>query len=211
MSEQQNNKKFAATGRSAQLRFDHKVIMGLVAPKSKVLDLGCGDGTLLSQLIQEKGCHGTGIEIDEQAIYQCVAKGLTVSHGDIDSGLADYSNKRFDYVILHESLQQVLNPRHVILESLRVGKKVIVGIPNFCHSMARVQIFFWGRVPVTKELPYQWYDTPNLRFLSLKDFRYFCRGEKIKILKEVGISGNRIARFRRNLFSNVGIYLLEKQ
>lgn len=212
MSEQDKNKETApSTGRSPVLRFDHKVIMGLVAPKSKVLDLGCGDGTLLSLLIQEKGCHGTGIEIDEKAIYQCVAKGLTVSHGDIDSGLADYSNKRFDYIILHESLQQVLNPRRVILESLRVGKKVIVGIPNFCHSWARLQILFWGRVPITKELPYQWYDTPNLRFLSLKDFRYFCRGEKIKILKEVGIVGNRIVRLRRNLFSNVGIYLLEKQ
>jgi len=133
-----------------------------------------------------------------------------VSHGDIDSGLADFSDKRFDYVILHESLQQVLNPRNVILESLRVGKKVIVGIPNFCHSRARFQIFFRGKVPVTKELPYQWYDTPNLRFLSLKDFRHFCRDSKIKILTEIGIVGNRIVRLRRNLFSNVGIFLLEK-
>jgi len=191
-------------------RFDHRVIMDLIAPKSKVLDLGCGDGTLLAHLIRDKGCHGTGIEIDEKAIYECVANGLTVSHGDIDSGLADFSNKRFDYIILHESLQQVLNPRRVILESLRVGKKVIVGIPNFCHSRARLQIFFQGRVPITKELPHQWYDTPNLRFLSLKDFRYFCKGEGIKVLKEVGIVGNRIVRFRKNLFSNVGIYLLEK-
>ena len=157
-------------------------------------------------MIEQKNCHGTGIEIDEKAIYQCVANGLTVSHGDIDSGLADFSDKRFDYVILHESLQQVLNPRNVILKSLRVGKKVIVGIPNFCHSRARFQIFFQGRVPVTKELPHQWYDTPNLRFLSLKDFRYFCRDNQIKTLKEIGIVGNRIVRFRRNLFSNVGIF-----
>ena len=191
-------------------RFDHKVIIDLVESSSKVLDLGCGDGTLLSLLIEQKNCHGTGIEIDEKAIYQCVAHGLTVSHGDIDSGLADFSDKRFDYVILHESLQQVLNPRNVILESLRVGKKVIVGIPNFCHSSARFQIFFRGRVPVTKELPHQWYDTPNLRFLSLKDFRYFCRDNQIKILKEIGIVGNRKVLFRPNLFSNVGIYLLEK-
>jgi len=191
-------------------RFDHKVIIDLIESGSKVLDLGCGDGTLLSLLIEQKNCHGTGIEIDEKAIYQCVANGLTVSHGDIDSGLADFSDKRFDYVILHESLQQVLNPRNVILESLRVGKKVIVGIPNFCHTRARFQIFFQGRVPVTKELPHQWYDTPNLRFLSLKDFRYFCRDNQIKILKEIGIAGNRIVRFRRNLFSNVGIFLLEK-
>jgi methionine biosynthesis protein MetW len=193
-----------------EIRFDHRVIIDLVAPNSKLLDLGCGDGTLLSLLIKQKNCHGTGIEIDEKAIYQCVEHGLTVSHGDIDSGLADFSNKRFDYVILNESLQQVLNPRNVILESLRVGKKVIVGIPNFCHSRARLQIFFRGKVPVTKELPYEWYDTPNLRFLSLKDFRHFCKENNIKILKEIGIIGNKKAPFRPNLFSNMGIYLLEK-
>ncbi len=191
-------------------RLDHKVILKLVEPNSKVLDLGCGDGTLLSLLIEQRNCHGTGIEINEKEIYRCVANGLTVSHGDIDTGLADFSNKRFDYVILNESLQQVLNPRRVILESLRVGKKVIVGIPNFCHSLARFQLFFQGRVPVTKELPYQWYDTPNLRFLSLKDFRYFCKENEITILKEVGIVGNRKVLFRPNLFSNIGIYLLEK-
>lgn len=191
-------------------RLDHQVIMDMINPGSKVLDLGCGDGKLLSKLIERKNCHGTGIEIDEKAIYKCVAHGLTVSHGDIDSGLADFSNKRFDYVILNESLQQVLNPRHVILESLRVGKKVIVGIPNFCHSRARFQIFFRGKVPITKELPYEWYDTPNLRFLSLKDFRHFCKDNGISILKEIGIVGNKRAPFRPNLFSNSGIYLLEK-
>jgi len=174
------------------IRFDHGVILDLVEENSKVLDLGCGDGALLSLLIRKKGCHGTGIEIDEQAIYKCMEKGLTVSHGDIDTGLSDYSNKRFDYVILNESLQQVLHPQRVILESLRVGKKVIVGIPNFCHIRARMQIFFQGRVPVTKELPDAWYDTPNLRFLSLKDFRYFCRDNSIRILKQVGISGSRL-------------------
>ena len=191
-------------------RFEHKIIVDLVESNSKVLDLGCGDGTLLSLLIDQKNCHGTGIEIDEKAIYKCIAKGLTVSHGDIDTGLADFSNKRFDYVILNESLQQVLNPRQVILESLRVGKKVIVGIPNFCHSLARFQLFFQGRVPVTKELPHQWYDTPNLRFLSLKDFRHFCEINGITALKEIGIVGNNKVLFWPNLFSNIGIYLLEK-
>lgn len=189
---------------------EYQTIIDLITPKSKVLDLGCGDGTLLSLLITKKDCHGSGIEIDEKAIYKCIAKGLTVSHGDIDSGLMDYSNKRFDYVILNESLQQVLNPKKVILESFRVGKKVVVGIPNFCNLRARLQIFFRGRVPVTPELPYQWYDTPNLRFLSLKDFRKFCKINGIKILKEVGIANNKHVPFRPNVFANTAIYLLEK-
>lgn len=188
----------------------HKIILEIVKSNSKILDLGCGDGTLLSLLIRHKSCRGTGIEINEKAIYKCVEKGLSVSHSDIDSGLADYSDKRFDYVILNESLQQVLNPRKVILESLRVGKNAIVGIPNFCYYRARFQIFFQGRVPVTKELPYEWYDTPNLRFLSLKDFRYFCKNNSIKILKEIGILENKIVSFRPNFFANIGIYLLTR-
>lgn len=196
------------------IRFDHQIILQWVEESSRVLDLGCGDGTLLKLLIEHKSCHGTGVEIDEKAIYTCMEKGLTVSHVDIDTGLADYSNKRFDYVILNESLQEVLNPRKVILEALRVGKKVIVGIPNFCHIRARLQIFFQGRVPLTKELPYQWYDTPNLRFLSLKDFRYFCKANAIKILQEVGTagiaSGGKRVAFRPNLFAHTGLYLLEK-
>ncbi len=192
------------------MRLDHKIILDFVKPQSKLLDLGCGDGSLLALLIKEKSCTGTGIELDEKAIYECIAKGLTVSHENIDSGLADYSNKRFDYVILSESLQQVLNPRRVILESFRVGKKVIVVIPNFTHIRARFQIFFRGRVPITKELPYQWYDTPNLRFLSLKDFRYFCRDNSIKILQEIGIVGNKKVLVRPNLFANAGVYLLER-
>ena len=145
-----------------EVRFDHQVILDMVARNSKVLDLGCAQGDLLSLLITQKSVKGTGIEINEQAIYKCIEKGLTVSHGDIDSGLMDYSSKRFDYVILNESLQEVLNPEKVILEALRVGRKVIVGIPNFCHINARFQIFFRGQVPVTHELPYQWYDTPNV-------------------------------------------------
>ncbi|MFA5060167.1 MAG: methionine biosynthesis protein MetW [Candidatus Omnitrophota bacterium] len=193
-----------------KVRIDHKVILSLIEPNSRVLDLGCGDGELLSLLIQEKGCKATGIEIDEKAVYKCMERGLTISHGDIDSELVDYATKRFDYVILNESLQQVLHPQKVIFESLRVGKKVIVGIPNFCQVNARFQLFFRGQVPITKELPYEWYDTPNLRFLSLKDFRRFCRVNSIQIVNERPIGLTSEISILPNLFARVGIYLLEK-
>ena len=192
------------------IRLDHQIILELVEPNSRVLDLGCGDGTLLDLLVKNKNARGYGVELDENAIYQAMAKGISISHADIDSGLADYSNKRFDYVILNESLQQVLHPKKVILEALRVGKKVIVGIPNFCHLGARIQLFFKGRVPITKQLPYEWYDTPNLRFLSLKDFRYFCKDNGITILREQGLMGNKRMDLRPNVFANAGIYLLER-
>jgi len=192
-------------------RLDHRMIFDWIEPNSKVLDLGCGDGELLSHLIQHKAVKGTGIEINEKAIYKCIERGLTVSHGDIDSALSDYSTKRFDYVILNESLQQVLHPEKVIIEALRVGKKIIVGIPNFCHWRARVQIFFRGKVPVTKELPFQWYDTPNLRFLSLKDFRNFCREKGITIVEQKAIAVNQAILFRPNVFARIGLFLLQKR
>ena len=192
------------------LRLDYRVILDLVEPESRVLDLGCGDGELLSLLIKHKGCQGAGIEIDEKMIYQCIEKGLTVAHEDINEGLKDYSDKRFDYVILNESLQQVLNPQVTTLEALRVGKKAIVGVPNFCHFSARIQTFLHGRVPVTPELPYEWYNTPNLRFFSLKDFRRFCRLSGIKVIKERGLARHREVPYLKNLFAHIGIFLLRK-
>ena len=193
------------------VRFDHQVIAGMIDPNSRVLDLGCGDGDLLSLLIKQKNCRGTGIEIDEEAIYKCVEKGLTVSHGDIDTGLRDYSNKRFDYVILNESLQQVLHPKQVILEALRVGKQAIVGVPNFCHYRSRFQVTALGKVPVTKELPYEWYDTPNLRFFSIKDFNSFCKANDITIRNFKAIGSHRnLIQFFPNLCAHTGIYLLEQ-
>jgi len=190
------------------IRLDHKMILGLVDPRSTVLDLGCGNGELLYILIKEKNIRGQGIEIDEQAIYKCVAKGLNVFHGDIDTGLAEYRDKSFDYVILNQSLQQVQHVDKVLIDALRAGKKVIVGIPNFAYYVSRLQVFFRGRVPVTPSLPYGWYETPNLHFLSISDFISYCRLKRIKIEKSIYLNERRDIVFLPNLFAQTGIFLI---
>jgi len=190
------------------IRADHKAILGLIDPRSTVLDLGCGAGELLYLLIKEKGCRGQGIEIDEQAIYKCVAKGLNVFHGDIDSGLSEFKEKSFDYVILNQSLQQIRNVDAVLQDALRVGKKAVVGFPNFAHYRSRAQIFFTGRTPVTGSLPYQWYETPNLHFLSISDFINYCRFKKVNIEKSIYLEGKREILLLPNLFAQTGIFLI---
>ena len=193
---------------SEPLTLEHQVILELVPQGSSVLDLGCGDGALLAALVSEKGATGQGIEISDQAIYKCVAKGLSVLHGDIDSGLSEYGDKSFDFVVLDQSLQQVKSPDTVVKEALRVGRWVIVGFPNFANLSARCQLFFKGRTPVTPSLPYEWHDTPNLHFLSISDFFEYCRRKKINIDRSVFIGGRRRVRAFPNLFASVGIFLL---
>jgi len=193
------------------ISLDHKIILGLVRQGSSVLDLGCGDGELLSELAREKKAKVQGIEIDEQAIYKCVARGLSVLHGDIDSALADYGDKSFDYVILNQSFQQVKKPAAVLREALQVGKEVIVGFPNFTHYSARLQLFFRGRTPVTPSLPYEWYDTPNLHFLSISDFIEYCRKRNIVIERTAFVGRSKRIRILPNIFALVGIFLLSNR
>lgn len=193
---------------SKAVPLEYWAILKWVRQGSSVLDLGCGDGELLDLLVQEKQVKAQGIEIDEQAIYQCVARGLSVFHEDIDNGLSSYPDRSFDYVILNQSLQQVKKPDSVVKEALRVGRKVIVGFPNFAHYSARFQMFFRGRAPITPSLPYEWHDTPNLHFLSISDFIEYCHERKIKIEKEAFIGEKRRVRIFPNLLALIGIFLV---
>lgn len=193
---------------SMNIRLDHRVIVNLISPGSSVLDLGCGSGELLYILIKEKNVQGQGIEIDEQAIYQCVAKGLNVLHGDIDTGLSEYQDKSFDAVILNQSLQQVAHFETVLTEALRVGKNVIVGFPNFAYYKARFQLFFLGKSPITASLPYNWYDSPNVHFLSIADFIDYCRTRKLTIEQSFYLGEKKRVFLFPNLFANIGIFLL---
>ena len=190
------------------ISLDHQAILDFVTPSSSVLDLGCGSGDLLSLLVKEKRVKAQGIEIDDKAIFECVAKGLNVFHDDIDTGLPEYGDKSFDFVILNQSLQQVKKPEEVMRESLRVGRKAIIGIPNFAHICARCQIFFKGRVPITPSLPFEWYNTPNLHFLSIRDFIGYCRKQKIVIEETRFMNAKRSVHFSPNLFALTGIFLL---
>ncbi len=186
-------------------------VFALIDSGSSVLDLGCGDGDLLLHLVQEKRVRGRGIEIDDQAVYRCVAKGLSVFHGDIDSGLQEFGNRAFDYVVLNRSLQQVRMPATVLDEALRVGGAVIVAFPNFAHWRARLQITFHGRTPVTPALPYEWYDTPNLHFLSISDFRAYCKEKSITIAKELFLNSTNAVRVLPNLLAETGIFCMHRR
>lgn len=193
---------------SDKAKVDHGIILGLIEPESRVLDLGCGDGELLQELASRKKAVVQGIELSQESILKCVEKGINVFHSDVDSGLKDYPDRSFDYVILNQSLQEVKNIQYVMNEALRVGKKVVVGFPNFAYLKSRVMLAVVGQAPITSALPYKWYNTPNLHFWSIKDFRDFCAEKKIKVLKEYFYGEKSAVSIFPNLLAQNAIFVL---
>jgi len=180
-----------------------------------VLDLGCGEGHLLKALQVEKRARVQGIELSDTAIQECVAKGLFVYHGNLDEGLADFNDQSVDYVILTSTIQVLHRPDFLIVEAARVGKQAIISIPNFAFWRDRFQLMFGGRMPKTKSLPYEWYDTPNIHLTTIQDFRVFCREHGLAILEEtdlvIGQGACRRVRLWPNFFADYGIFRIQSR
>lgn len=199
------------------LRYDLQIIASWIKPGSKVLGLGCGEGDLLYWLKKEKQVRECGIEIKESKVVKCIEKGLSVLQGDINEEIEDYPDNAFDYAICSQTLQQVYEPSGLIQAMMRVAKMGVVSFPNFGHYRVRLQLCFTGRAPVTRELPYSWHDTPNIRVLSLNDFEKFSKQVGFNILKRAAINTKenhrhgRKAAFLPNLFATYGIFLIGKE
>ncbi|MHC4743735.1 MAG: homoserine O-acetyltransferase MetX [Planctomycetota bacterium] len=204
---------FDAVEHAHRSRVDYELIESLIEPGSTVLDIGCGDGELLARLSADKNIKGEGIEYQQDLVVTCVNRGLPIIQHDIEEGLEGYANNSFDYVILSQTVQTVKNPKKVFTELLRVGKKVIVSFPNFAHWRSRANLFFRGKAPVTKQLPFSWHDSPNIHFLSLKDFDSFCDELSVTVEKKIPLCRERLAPVRivPNLFAEQVVYVTSKK
>ena len=189
-------------------RSDFEIISGLVEPGSKVLDLGCGDGELLAWLAENKQVMARGVEIEAAKVQRCIAQGLSVFQGDIDTGLADYPAQCFDFVILSQTLQETYRPLNVLQEMLRVGRRAIVAFPNFGHWQMRLAMLLTGRAPKTKVFPHQWYDSPNIHFLTVQDFEDLIVAEDLIVERRIFLHGSSSIRAFPNLLADVAIYLV---
>jgi methionine biosynthesis protein MetW len=188
----------------------------MVEPHARVLDVGCGDGSLLALLRDRRGADGRGIELSREGVSECLAKGLPVIQGDADTDLADYPDDAFDYVILSQTIQATRQPRVVLEHLLRIGRRAVVTFPNFGHWRVRVDVAVRGRMPVTENLPYTWYDTPNIHFCTIRDFVALCRDVGARMEKAVALNaGGRPMRVTLpwwvwNLFGEQGVFLLRR-
>ena len=198
------------------MKNEFKVIADLIEKDKKVLDVGCADGTLMKFLKDNKNINIRGLEISKDKVQKCIAKGLTVIEGNAEKDLIQFPDKSFDYVVLSQTLQAFLNPELVINELLRVGKKAIVTIPNFGYWKIRLHLLTKGTMPITKTLPDEWYNTPNLHMCTIKDFVHFAKSRNFKIFKSIAISNENVSSINdtnlglKNLFADLGIFLIEK-
>ena len=205
-----------APDRTGKYRTDHLLVAEMIPAGSKVLDVGCGDGELL-QLLESRGIDGRGIELSREGVNRCVAKGLAVVQGDADTDLVNYPDDAFDYVILSQTLQATRQPRVVLEHMLRIGRHAIVSFPNFGHWRIRLQIMFGGHMPHTDNLPYSWWDTPNIHFCTIKDFRQLCGVAGVKMEKSLALDPwGRPLRFNApwwfwNLLGEQAVFLLSRR
>jgi methionine biosynthesis protein MetW len=199
------------------IRYDQYLVASWIPEGARVLGLGCGDGALLHYLKTRKHAQCTGIDIDEACVARCIERGLTVLQGDISEEIEDYPDDAFDFVVLAQTLQQIYEPAALIREMLRIGRRSVVSFPNFSHWRVRLMLLLAGHAPVTPQLPYQWHDTPNIRVITLADFRRYAREVGFRIIKEVAINtdrrdhSGRIARFWPDLMATYGLYLISKE
>lgn len=194
-----------------EARPDFYLIGQIVEPGSRVLDLGCGEGELLAWLVENKRILARGVEISAADVRKAIARGVSIYQGDIDEGLADYPDHAFDYVILSQTLQETRSPLQVLKEMLRVGRRVIVSFPNFGHWSVRASMLVSGRAPRTKLFPYSWYNSPNIHFLSVKDFEELCQDQNLAVERRYFLSDSHRVSFLPNLMAKTAVFLLGGQ
>jgi methionine biosynthesis protein MetW len=191
-------------------RSDYAIISELIEPNTRVLDLGCGEGELLDWLAQNKNVDARGVEISGQRAQQAIARGVSVFHSDLEDALADLPDQAFDYVILSQTLQETREPLKVLRDMLRVGRRAIVAFPNFAHWSVRLAHLFTGRAPKTKLFPHDWYNSPNIHFLTVDDFESLAAAEEWKVERRMFLQGPRKVAILPNLLAEVAVFLIRK-